>query len=82
MKLKVKKIPNIGQPFTAYELRKILKPETYLRWTVNFKHRFRTDSATNQIPYYWCFLLGIFSGMRINEMCQILLSQVKKENKK
>ena len=79
MKFKVKKIPNKRQPFTADELRKILKPETYLGWTVNFKHRFRPDRATNQIPYYWCFLLGIFSGMRTNEMCQILLSQVKKE---
>ena len=79
MKFKVKKIPNKRQPFTTDELRKILKPETYLGWTVNFKHRFRPDRATNQIPYYWCFLLGIFSGMRTNEMCQILLSQVKKE---
>ena len=79
MKFKVKKIPNKRQPFTTDELRKILKPETYLGWTVNFKHRFRPDRATNQLPYYWCFLLGIFSGMRTNEMCQILLSQVKKE---
>ncbi len=79
MKFKVKKIPNKRQPFTTDELRKILKPETYLGWTVNFKHRFRTDRATNQIPYYWCFLLGVFSGMRTNEICQILLSQVKKE---
>ena len=79
MKFKVKKTPNKREPFTADDLRKILKPETYLGWTVNFKHRFRPDRATNQLPYYWCFLLGIFSGMRTNEICQMLLSQVTKE---
>ena len=80
MKFKVKKIPNKREPFTTDELKKILKPETYLGWTVNFKHKFRKDRATNQLPYYWCFLIGIFSGMRTNEICQMRLSDVKKEN--
>ena len=79
MKFSVKKQPHTRQPFTAVELRKIFKPETYLKWTIHFSHPYRKDRVSNHLPYYWIFLLGIFSGMRTNEMCQILLSQVKKE---
>ena len=79
MKFSVKKQPHTRQPFTADELRKIFKPETYLKWTIHFSHPYRKDRVSNHLPYYWIFLLGIFSGMRTNEMCQILLSQVKKE---
>ena len=35
----------------------------------------------NKLPYYWVFLLGIFSGMRTNEMCQLRLSDLKKVDK-
>ena len=31
------------------------------------------------MSYYWIFLLGILSGMRTNEMCQLRLSDLKKE---
>ena len=79
MKFSVKKQPHTRQPFTAGELRIIFKPETYLKWTIHFSHPYRKDRVSNHLPYYWIFLLGIFSGMRTNEMCQILLSQVKKE---
>ena len=79
MKFSVKKQPHTRQPFTVEELRTILKPETYLKWTIHFSHPYRKDRVSNHLPYYWIFLLGIFSGMRTNEMCQILLSQVKKE---
>jgi len=79
MKFSVKKQPHTRQPFTVDELRKIFKPETYLKWTIHFSHPYRKDRVSNHLPYYWIFLLGIFSGMRTNEMCQILLSQVKKE---
>ena len=79
MKFSVKKQPHTRQPFTADELRIIFKPETYLKWTIHFSHPYRKDRVSNHLPYYWIFLLGIFSGMRTNEMCQILLSQVKKE---
>ena len=61
-------------------LRKILKPEKFFKWTINFKHPFRPDRVTNQLPYYWIFPLGIFSGMRTNEMCQLRLSDIKKVN--
>ena len=36
--------------------------------------------AKNQLPYYWIFPLGILSGMRTNEMCQLRCSDVKKIN--
>ena len=79
MKFSVSKQAKKREPFKIQELKKILKPDTYLEWTVNFEHRFRNGRATNQIPYYWVFLWGIFSGLRTNEMCQARLTDFKKE---
>ena len=81
MKFSVKKQPNKREPFTKEELRKILKPETYHSWSINFTHPFRKERVSNQMPYYWVFLLGIFSGMRTNEMCQIRVIDIKKVDK-
>ncbi len=81
MKFSVKKQPNKREPFTKEELRKILKPETYHSWSINFTHPFRKERVSNQMPYYWVFLLGIFSGMRTNEMCQIRVLDIKKVDK-
>ena len=58
MKFSVSKQAKKREPFKIQELKKILKPDTYLEWTVNFEHRFRNGRATNQIPYYWVFLWG------------------------
>jgi len=80
MKFSVKKQPHTRQPFTTDELRKIFKPETYLKWTIHFSHPYRKDRVSNHLPYYWIFLLGIFSGMRTNEMCQLRLIDIKKQN--
>ena len=79
MKFSVKKQPHTRQPFTVEELRTILKPETYLKWTIHFSHPYRKDRVSNHLPYYWVFLLGIFSGMRTNEMCQLRLIDIKKQ---
>ena len=79
MKFSVKKQPHTRQPFTTDELRKIFKPETYLKWTIHFSHPYRKDRVSNHLPYYWIFLLGIFSGMRTNEMCQLRLIDIKKQ---
>jgi len=81
MKFLVKKQPNRRQPFTTDDLKKILKPETYLNWTINFEHPYKIHKVNNKLPYYWVFLLGIFSGMRTNEMCQLRLSDLKKVDK-
>lgn len=79
MKFSVKKQPHTRQPFTAGELRIIFKPETYLKWTIHFSHPYRKDRVSNHLPYYWVFLLGIFSGMRTNEMYQLRLIDIKKQ---
>ena len=79
MKFSVKKQPHTRQPFTTDELRIIFKPETYLKWTIHFSHPYRKDRVSNHLPYYWIFLLGIFSGMRTNEMCQLRLIDIKKQ---
>ena len=78
MKFSVKKQSRSRKPFTADELRKILHPETYFQYTINFEHPFMPNRSTHQLPYYWVFLLGIFSGMRTNEMCQLRLIDIKK----
>ena len=39
------------------------------------------SGAKNQMPYYWIFPLGILSGLRTNEMCQLRCSDVRKENR-
>ena len=79
MEVSVKKQPHTRQPFTTDELRKILKPETYFKWTIHFSHHYRKDRVSNHLPYYWIFLLGIISGMRTNEMCQLRLIDIKKQ---
>ena len=78
MKFSVKKQSRSRNPFTADELRKILHPETYFQYTTKFEHPFMPNRSTLQMPYYWIFLLGIFSGMRTNEMCQLRLIDIKK----
>ena len=45
MKFLVKKQPNRRQPFTVDELKKILKPETYLKWTINFEHPYKIHKS-------------------------------------
>ena len=57
------------EPFSQEDLEKILHPNTYLDWTIDY-----TKVVTNQhtsfksnkvvkhrIPFYWSFLIGIFS---------------------
>ena len=78
MKFSVKKQSRSRNPFTTDELRKVLHPETYFQYTTKFEHPFMPNRSTLQMPYYWIFLLGIFSGMRTNEMCQLRLIDIKK----
>ena len=93
MKLSVKSSRPDRKSFSAIDLRKILNPDNYLKWTIYFNHPknpshkesrnkklpSQPSGAKNQLPYYWIFLIGIFSGMRTNEMCQLRLSDVRKE---
>ena len=63
---------------------KILSPKSYLDWTVDFG--LKTKSAKPNVvkyqnPFYWSFLIGIFSGMRTNETAQLRIEDIiKKEN--
>ena len=43
MKFSVKKQSHTRKPFTVDELRKILEPKTYFKWTINFQHKFMPD---------------------------------------
>ncbi len=81
MKLEVKKSRTQRQPFTLAELKKILKPELYLDNTINYQHPiYKSGGVKNGLPYYWVFILGIFSGLRTNEMAQMRLEDIKKES--
>jgi integrase len=72
------------EPFSQEDLVKILNPKTYLGWTIDFG--LKTKSAKPNVvkyqnPFYWSFLIGIFSGMRTNETSQLRIEDiVKKEN--
>jgi integrase len=79
MKFLLKKQPNKRQPFNNKDLRIILNPETYFKWTIEFKHPFRKGRVIYNMPYYWIFLVGIFSGMRTNEIAQLRTQDIKKE---
>lgn len=80
MKFSTKHVEPVKRmPFTNEELRIILKPETYLKWTLSFK-KSKTQKFTNfRVPYYFCFLIGIFSGMRTEEITQLRINDVRKE---
>ena len=81
MKLSVKKARTERKPFTLPELKKILKPELYLHNTVDYQHSiYKTGGVKNGLPYYWVFILRIFSGLRTNEMAQMRLEDIKKES--
>jgi len=72
------------EPFSPEDLVKILSPKSYLDWTVDFG--LKTKSAKPNVvkyqnPFYWSFLIGIFSGMRTNETAQLRIGDIiKKEN--
>jgi integrase len=75
------------EPFSPEDLVKILNPQTYLRWTVDYKkissNQYTTFTTTKNIklgtPYYWSFLVGIFTGNRTNETSQLRVNDIVKE---
>ena len=66
------------QPFSTDDLRKILTPTTFFDWTINFRHPL-SDITKNQNSYYWVFPIGILSGMRTNEICQLRIEDIIQE---
>ena len=41
------------------------------------KSIYQPDIVKLQNPYYWVFIIGIFSGMRTNEICQLKISDIQ-----
>ena len=66
------------QPFSTDDLRKILTPTTFFDWTLKFRHPL-SDITKNQNSYYWVFPIGILSGMRTNEICQLRIEDIIQE---
>jgi len=85
MKLPVsKKDSKKREPFTDEDLVKILSPKKYLDYTIDFGKTTRSDKpdvVTLQNPYYWSFLIGIFSGMRTNEILQMNIVDIIQDDK-
>jgi len=75
------------EPFSQEDLEKILNPKTYLRYTIDYKKissNQHTTFTTNKnvklgTPYYFSFIIGIFSGMRTNEISQLRVDDIVKE---
>ena len=54
------------EPFSKDELKKIFDPMTYPR-VMDMKYSYR----------YWIPLIALYSGMRLNEICQLYLDDIK-----
>jgi integrase len=75
------------EPFSQEDLVKILNPKTYLDYTIDYKKissnqhiTFTTNKSVKlSNPYYWSFIIGIFSGMRTNEISQLRIDDFVKE---
>ena len=75
------------EPFSQEDLVKILNPKTYLDYTIDYKKissnqhiTFTTNKSVKlSNPYYWSFIIGIFSGMRTNEISQLRIDDIVKE---
>ena len=67
-KPQVDKNKNVWQPFEPEELKQIFNKKTY------FKREKGKDNHK-----YWIPLISLYSGMRLNEICQIRLNDIKTE---
>ena len=73
-------------PFTLNEINKIFDPHSYLFFTVQMnlegEKEYHYHSVRRfHLPYYWIPLIGLFTGMRINEICQLRIDDVYKDGK-
>jgi integrase len=84
MKLPVSKTESKKrEPFTDEDLMKILSPKKYLGYTIDFGKTTKSDKpdvVKLSNPYYWSFLIGIFSGMRTNEILQMKIGDILQED--
>ena len=71
--------PKEREHFTDADLQQILSKE-YLPSTV---HRMDKDTRfyiKHGVTYYWVFLIGIYSGMRTEEICKLRVDELKRED--
>jgi integrase len=74
MKLDAKKAGAVEREnFNDQDLKRILSPKTYLSSTIKGISPVTKKPTSNREAYYLIFLLGIFSGLRTNEMTQLRL---------
>lgn len=67
-KPQIDKNKNVWQPFETDELKKIFNPKTY------FKRKKDEDNHK-----FWIPIISLYSGMRLNEICQIRINDIKNE---
>jgi integrase len=76
MKLSVKIRPDERKPFSERDLKTILKPEVYIKNTIGFQN----GISKMKFCYYWSFIVGIFTGMRTNEIAQLRVEDIQKDS--
>ena len=76
MKLSVKIRPDERKPFSERDLKIILKPEVYIKNTIGFQN----GISKMKFCYYWSFIVGIFTGMRTNEIAQLRVEDIQKDS--
>ena len=70
--------PKVHKPrdgFTNEELSLIFKPPNF------FSYNIRNPYNRIKLPKYWVPLIGLHSGMRLDEICQLRVEDVKKDGK-
>jgi integrase len=68
MKLKIKvSHRDERDKFTENELKKIFQKHNYIEFTEVEKHKYSN---------YWCPLISVFSGLRLNEICSLYLDNI------
>ena len=73
-------------PFTLNEINKIFDSHSYLFFTVQMNLEGEKEYHYHSVRkfhlcYYWVPLIGLFTGMRINEICQLRIDDVYKDGK-
>ena len=71
-KPKLDKNKNVWQPFEIDELKKIFNPKTYFK---------RKNDNVDDNYKYWVPIISLYSGMRLNEICQLKVQDIKKDEK-
>ena len=73
--ISITKVETPRDHFTTTELQTIFSPDNYLRSTINDRMK------TIKLPYYWVPLIGLFTGMRLDEICQLRVEDVYEDGK-